>query len=33
MRTSIQAALEEAGFVAGHNVAIEYRFPIWFVGY
>src|SRR5262245_5578280 len=21
------------GFVAGRNVAIEYRFPIWFVGY
>src|SRR5262249_60872520 len=25
-RTSILAALEEAGFVAGRNVAIEYRF-------
>ena len=26
VRTAILAALEEAGFVAGHNVAIEYRF-------
>src|SRR5262249_27204967 len=25
-RTSILAALEEAGFVAGRNIAIEYRF-------